>query len=660
MERVQNKQSVETRDMLAMAGMIVLVIISAFVLILFYGGSESNLATRERTETFLDGWTVQAGDMNEEVTLPFAVNITGDEEIVLTRKLPKQVPSYSAIVTRNYHMTMTVSINGEEIFKYPNGKRRMSTNVIADDWNLVEIPVTAAGKTLTITLKPDKLGFKGMIRPIYFGEDNAILQYLRKTYRLHFGMGVSIIIAGLLMFAVNVVYRRFFKDSRQAIIGLMLMITGIWLTNRSKMPLRALGSSLVFYVCFACLLMVPTAIMIYYRLRFQGRNDKLTLAIMRLCFVVGVGVIVMSYVSSYSVERFVPAAYAMVGLTMAYTEITLYRRSFGKESRGKSADELFDDRFEFTFTLLMFMGFIFETVTYTDELWTEVNIWNRIAFNIYAYGHVIATLITGYKGIKERDAIEEKLHDSQMELLMGQIQPHYIFNTLSSIRTLTKLDPDKAYDMIYDFSKYLRANVDNMGKIEGINFSEEVEHIKSYVNIEQVRYDDKLNVEYDIRSSEFKVPALSIQPLVENAIKHGVGIKPEGGHIWIRSFPEGEYNVVQIEDDGVGFTLEGFRKAFCGAFEEKASGLSESDIHREMAREIISSSVIKDENGEVMDLVACMNEYQKNPNTEAVTTTHKSTGMRNILIRLKEISNAKVEIESQKDKGTIITVKFPL
>ena len=647
--------------MLALAGVILGVIIIAMLVTIFYTGSEGNFSERARTEELARDWEIEAGDLKGIVDLPVYVDISGDEEVILRRKLPSPIPSYSAVVGRNYHMTISISVDGSQIYKYPNGKQRFSNIIVADDWNLAEIPVTFAGRELEIRLKPDSLGFKGYIRPYYFGEDNALIQYIRGTYGLQFAMGISIIVAGLLMFAINMVYRRFFRNNRQAIIGLMLMITGLWLTNRSKMPLRAMGSSLVFFACFTCLLMVPTAIMIYYRLRFQRRNDKITKILMIVSFIMAIVLFVASLLTSYSIDRIVPIAYLLVAIPMIYIEITLWKRSYGKESRNRGKDDLFEDRFEFWFTLAMFVGFFFETIFYRDELWTEVNIWNRIAFNIYAYGHVIATLIDGYQGIKAKDVIEGQLHDSQMELLMGQIQPHYIFNTLSSIRTLTKIDPNKAYDMIYDFSKYLRANVDNMGKLEGINFAEEVEHIKSYVNIEQIRYGDRLKVAYDIQASDFKVPALSIQPLVENAIKHGVGVKPEGGAIVLRSYRDGNYNVVQVEDDGVGFTLDGYKRAFCSGVNSQYvlsndTGMTQEDI----SREIIGNTVIKNEFGAVQDLSGLIEEARATSMDNQGSAIHKSKGMRNIIIRLKEMSNALIQVESQEHKGTIVTVKFPI
>ena len=225
--------------------------------------------------------------------------------------------------------------------------------------------------------------------------------------------------------------------------------------------------------------------------------------------------------------------------------------------------------------------------------------------------------------VQDRTLVTQRLQESQLELMMGQIQPHFIFNTLSSIRTLVMVDPTVAYDMIYDFSNYLRANVDNVTNLEGIPFASEVSHIKSYVNIEKVRFGDRLHVQYDAQYTEFMVPPLSIQPIVENAIKHGVCKKTGGGTVWLRSYQEAHYNVVEVEDNGVGFNPE------------------------------LLASLKNARLGEDVD------------NTESNLTgngseSHKSTGMKNIMMRLKEMANADMEIESVEGEGTKIRVLFPI
>ena len=138
-------------------------------------------------------------------------------------------------------------------------------------------------------------------------------------------------------------------------------------------------------------------------------------------------------------------------------------------------------------------------------------------------------------------------------VMISQIQPHFLYNALNTIKYLIKRDPKTAEKAVISFSKYLRGNMDSITQKTPIPFSEELEHIKNYCDIELLRFGDKLEIIYDTEFVEFNVPSLTIQPLVENAIKHGVTKKAEGGRVKLSTqFADDCYYVI-IEDDGVGF-----------------------------------------------------------------------------------------------------------
>ena len=139
---------------------------------------------------------------------------------------------------------------------------------------------------------------------------------------------------------------------------------------------------------------------------------------------------------------------------------------------------------------------------------------------------------------------------------MNKIQPHFIYNVLMSIRYFTKKDSQVAYDMIYDFSNYLRTNVEQLENVGYISWAEELEHINAYVRIEKMRFKDRLNVIYEIEEEDFLIPPLTVEPLVENAVKHGVAQRVSGGTVWIRSRKTDSGYEIMIEDDGVGFDAE--------------------------------------------------------------------------------------------------------
>lgn len=170
----------------------------------------------------------------------------------------------------------------------------------------------------------------------------------------------------------------------------------------------------------------------------------------------------------------------------------------------------------------------------------------------YIFLHIKITNDKSYKN-------EKKLNEQHTQLMMSQIKPHFLYNTLGTIQVLCKTNPELAAETVETFSMYLRGNMSSISETEPIPFSREIEHTKGYTKIEMLRFEN-ISVEYEIDDEDFCIPALSVQPLVENAIRHGVRARDEG-KVRIRSYLMEEdgmkYHVVDIEDNGVGFEVGG-------------------------------------------------------------------------------------------------------
>lgn len=154
-----------------------------------------------------------------------------------------------------------------------------------------------------------------------------------------------------------------------------------------------------------------------------------------------------------------------------------------------------------------------------------------------------------YVQIKER----EEQRQQQMQIMISQIQPHFMYNTLSVIYSLCDADTEQAKEAILKFSSYLRANMSSLQSSQPVPFEEELKHTKTYLWIEQQRFGDILKVEYDIAVTDFVLPAISLQPLVENAVKYGIRSREEGGTVTISTRRENGKIYVSVTDDGMGF-----------------------------------------------------------------------------------------------------------
>ncbi len=151
---------------------------------------------------------------------------------------------------------------------------------------------------------------------------------------------------------------------------------------------------------------------------------------------------------------------------------------------------------------------------------------------------------------------KQKMIDAQRNTLMlSQINPHFTYNTLSTIAAMCDTSPKLAKSLTIDFSRYLRQNLDALTSEDLIPFEKELEHVECYLKIEKARFREKLNVTYSIQSKDFYLPPLSVQPLVENAVKHGLTKKAEGGTLKISMYSTSQSYVIDIIDDGTGFDM---------------------------------------------------------------------------------------------------------
>ena len=160
---------------------------------------------------------------------------------------------------------------------------------------------------------------------------------------------------------------------------------------------------------------------------------------------------------------------------------------------------------------------------------------------------------------KQRE-LQQELKDRRVSVMMSQIRTHFIFNVMTIISGLCNTDPQKADDALILFARYLRKNIAIMDRDEPIFFSQELQHLEDYVSLEKMRFGDKIRFEKNLEFTDFKIPPLTIQPLVENAIKHGLLASGRKGTVILSSKAEDTQVCLVIEDDGIGFEPEALEK----------------------------------------------------------------------------------------------------
>lgn len=252
----------------------------------------------------------------------------------------------------------------------------------------------------------------------------------------------------------------------------------------------------------------------------------------------------------------------------------------------------FAERLSFTtLPVILFATLVFD-ITYKE-------------YSIYAMG-LLASFLFHYlfyfirRGM-QINQLQNELSNQQVNIMLSQIQPHFIYNCLSAISYLCVQDGKKAQTAIEDFSNYLRGNFSNISNIRMIPFSKELEHTKAYLRLEKMRFDDRVNIVYDIKYTDFLIPSLTLQPIVENTVKHGICKRAEGGTVEISTWVEGDRIFIRVKDNGVGFDMN--------------APISDDD--------------------------------------------RAHVGLNNVTSRLEHLSFGKITIESKINVGTTVTIELP-
>lgn len=196
---------------------------------------------------------------------------------------------------------------------------------------------------------------------------------------------------------------------------------------------------------------------------------------------------------------------------------------------------------------------------------------NRITYSLQTLAVGLSQIISTLMEVSKVEQMKEMANKAELKALQRQINPHFLFNALNAITSFIRIDPNKARELIINLASYLRYNLELNS--EFIDIKKELKQVKDYIEIEKARFGNKLNVVYDIDDVNIKIPSLTIQPLVENAIIHGI-LKDKGlGTVQIIVKEEGEKVKISIIDSGIGISEEAIKNVYTNAVPENKIGL---------------------------------------------------------------------------------------
>lgn len=486
------------------------------------------------------------------------------------------------------HHYVDVYIEDECVYTLSTENKQFATT--GGTWVMIPLYYSDEGKEVKVVLTPIYDNYITDDPDFLLGSEIAIHNATLHMSLPTIVLAVCVIFSGFLLICL-VAYHSFksIPIGRLYALGLMAISTGLWRITYDKVSYLLLENhSLLLYTVSILSLMCMALSM----LNVLERNEKSTkfIRIFSCAFCVLYSIQLLLQITGVLDLR---QTLRGVHLTLIISAASFIADGIVQLIRRiKNKDE------KFSYTWLLGVGVVVDLIIYYVESHSFNIVCTLIAILCYT---ILEGINLMYAYIEQRNTLEEmktQLALSRTTTMMSQIRSHFVFNILNAISGMCKYDPELADDTVIRFARYLRNNIDIMEDDKNIPFATDLRQLEDYVALEQVRFGDKIEFYSDIETDNFMIPPLILQPVVENAIKHGISKKEGNGTIILRTRDVGENIIITIKDDGVGFDMEELNK-------------------------------------------------------------EKSVGIRNICFRLEHLVHGKMDIESEINVGTTVTITIP-
>ena len=521
-----------------------------------------------------------------------------DGDLILRGKFNEYFPSLCVQFYLN-HIGVTILVNGEEIFESGRANDSLPEMICGSYWSGFMYEAKESEQELEIRLhNPHSYGNAGaynqFLDSFHLGGDSALVEHLSKSTMPYQVVGLFMLVVSIALLGVSLGYfaQRLPSASLLFSMGIMsLFMSGYILFDTIDIEFRS--SLIVFNTCMRqfCIMFGTLELANCVRKTIIGKLRKASDILVSALLAVNAILLILSIggvTDIYNAAPYWAVAQGIVSLVLFVFCILEYRREAKKS------------RVMLTSYMILLAAVMFELLNARMNFCMSGIVVKMLFVLIFVFYLVSAVKLTATNQRESSRAKElaGELRNNRIVLAMSQIKTHFIFNILTAISGMCEYDPKKADETLICFSRYLRSNIDIMQEDGSELFSKSLEHLEDYILLEQVRFGDKIKFEKKLETTSFKIPSLILQPIVENAIKHGMLPKKSGGTIELHTKKEKGNIIITITDDGVGFDTQNMKK-------------------------------------------------------------EGSVGLDNVRFRLIHMVNGRLDIESSEGKGTKVTITIP-
>ena len=476
-----------------------------------------------------------------------------------TFRLDEPIAHDTSLAFYTTHQYAAVYLDGELVCSLqPAGEHRI-TKTLGSNWVMIPLYAEDSGKTVRVEITPAYQSFQN--RDVTFLLDSPLAVYKdRLTQDLpQILLGGIAVLTGLTFLCIaawSLLQKR--PGKKLAALGLFSVMLGVWKLNDMRFtPFMDGDEPVLIYYIAIMMLMFAILPLVQWTKEFFGPKARRVLdlyacALTLLCLLL----LALQWLRIYDLRETLLAIHTAIGIGAVLVFVLAVSSRRGKKDGGTLPLQI-------RLAVLCVAGILADVAAFYIKGNSSGLLFSLTALDLYI-------LIMGIHSMSEysRQQIqiakldrtlaeqERRLTDSRIKMMMSQIRSHFIFNVLATISTYCKIDPQTADQALICFSRYLRRNIRIIEEDRPIAFSSELEQLEDYVTLEQLRFADRIRFQKDIQTSSFELPPLTVQPIVENAIKHGFLEHGRSGTVCLATRREAGRVVITVRDDGAGFDVQ--------------------------------------------------------------------------------------------------------
>ncbi len=551
------------------------------------------------------GWYLMEDDCQVDVELPYSKSVdAGIETSFYHRITPEEWGKLLYVPSFNEYFS--VYADGVLIYERATVKSPKNDRVPLNGYNYVKIPEGTELISIVVSSPYNNCG--GSLSLVYLADSEAPIVYMTQSrYQFNNFLDMMLILMGVVLFVYGI-YLLCLREKGAMVtyLGCLVFCLGNWLRfGTVSVEIKYYSAVQVELISWFFWFMLPVSLCMFLSEYFDSRRRKYR-AVAGLFLLHAVVNVCMVAMGAFDLPEMVSITYVMLaGLVVILLCDVIAIWHAGKAEEKKAG----------------FAGFVILMITLFLEL-LQFYFTKMPTGSLIRYGIVICVVFIGveelYRYEIEKMEIlkrEAEKRDLLLKATLSQLQPHFIFNALGAARLMIRTDSEAAYNMLYDFTQFLRANLRALQEKEMIPFSQELDQIKAYLNIEERRLKNRIQAVYEIETTDFMIPPLSIEPLVVNAVRNALQKGKNVGTVTLSTHLQGDTVIIEVADDGIGFQMN-IWSAEQSDGEENCEGI-----------------VIEPDDDSYM-------------------------GMSSICNRLKTMANAIIQIDSEPGKGTTVHIEL--